>query len=755
VWLLGVMACGRTAWPLPAPLELEDRPKPLTASRARTEADQDRLEALALFATGRTYEQRQELDKALRYYERAQRCDPAASSILEALIPLAVQLGKEPVAVRYAMRASQAENLRPLLLRRLGKYLEDLGQIPQAVTMYEKALAARLGAKPDAADVVIWRELGRLYYLTEQYPKAAEQFARVLEAMEHPQDFGLDEELRKAILGEPGLTYQLFGESFLLSGRGAEAAAAFEKSQALAPNEALWKYNQARLAARGSSASGKPEQGKPEKTAGNTEKAAGNTEKAAGNTEKAAGSAEKALAFLEEGFRKHLADQGLGPYSLLAELLEKLGRQKELIGRLEKLHAERPQDVPLGYFLAERYREAGQLDKAQSLYAPLLKSAPTTIAYRSLAEMYRKAKRIDALLDLLGDAVEKSGTPELLGPEARAIRQDAALLRALLEAGRQQPKGQPAKLAYARRVALALLLLDNKQCDQAGEWFELALAAEPKRAGETLLMWGIGLLLAERPAEAAKVLQRGIAAKTAAKDEPALYFYLAGALALADRTDEALAAAHQAAALKKSARPASRAPWILDHAKRTAEATRAYEELLAKFGDDPAPETREVLLEARLALSNLCVLGHDLPAAEEWLEQVLDEFPDDVSAANDLGFLWADQGKHLHRALAMVQKAVAAEPENTAYRDSLGWALFRLGRCQEAVVELEKAAADKKPDAVIFDHLGDARRAVGQNDRAAAAWRKAAELYRKDKDDAKLKETEAKIQQVESKPKPK
>ena len=54
-----------------------------------------------------------------------------------------------------------------------------------------------------------------------------------------------------------------------------------------------------------------------------------------------------------------------------------------------------------------------------------------------------------------------------------------------------------------------------------------------------------------------------------------------------------------------------------------------------------------------------------------------------------------------------------AEPENMAYRDSLGWALFKLGRYDEAVKELEKAAANENPDGVILDHLADAYRRTG------------------------------------------
>ena len=65
-----------------------------------------------------------------------------------------------------------------------------------------------------------------------------------------------------------------------------------------------------------------------------------------------------------------------------------------------------------------------------------------------------------------------------------------------------------------------------------------------------------------------------------------------------------------------------------------------------------------------------------------------------------------------------------------AYRDSLGWVLFRLDKYPEAVVELEKAAAGKKPDGVVLDHLGDAYQKADQRDKAVEAWRKAADVLR-------------------------
>jgi predicted Zn-dependent protease len=78
----------------------------------------------------------------------------------------------------------------------------------------------------------------------------------------------------------------------------------------------------------------------------------------------------------------------------------------------------------------------------------------------------------------------------------------------------------------------------------------------------------------------------------------------------------------------------------------------------------------------------------------------------------------------------MIRKAVDDEPQNAAYRDSLGWVLFRLGRTGEAVAELEKAVADDA-DPTILEHLAEAYRAAGQVGKAKDAWRRAAEAHEK------------------------
>jgi tetratricopeptide (TPR) repeat protein len=108
---------------------------------------------------------------------------------------------------------------------------------------------------------------------------------------------------------------------------------------------------------------------------------------------------------------------------------------------------------------------------------------------------------------------------------------------------------------------------------------------------------------------------------------------------------------------------------------------------------------------------------HDLQAA-------LKLKPDDSELLNYLGYSWIDRGEHLPEALAMVQKAVGANPRSGAMVDSLGWAYYRLGDYKKAVETLETAIELEAGDPDINNHLGDAYWRVGRRDEAAFQWRR-------------------------------
>ena len=106
---------------------------------------------------------------------------------------------------------------------------------------------------------------------------------------------------------------------------------------------------------------------------------------------------------------------------------------------------------------------------------------------------------------------------------------------------------------------------------------------------------------------------------------------------------------------------------------------------------------------------------------EEWLEQVLDEYPHDAGADNGFAFLWADADKHLERALNMIVAAVAAEPENRAYRDRMGGSTIDSDTLRRQSWKWGRRSDESHSEGTVLDNLGDAYRIVDQTDKAHAA----------------------------------
>jgi len=107
--------------------------------------------------------------------------------------------------------------------------------------------------------------------------------------------------------------------------------------------------------------------------------------------------------------------------------------------------------------------------------------------------------------------------------------------------------------------------------------------------------------------------------------------------------------------------------------------------------------------------------------------------PDEAELLNYLGYAWIDRGERLKEAMAMVEKAVAANPRSGAIVDSLGWAHYRLGDYKKAVEILEQAVEMEAGDPEINNHLGDAYWMVGRKDEAGFQWRRVLTLKPDDK----------------------
>lgn len=116
-------------------------------------------------------------------------------------------------------------------------------------------------------------------------------------------------------------------------------------------------------------------------------------------------------------------------------------------------------------------------------------------------------------------------------------------------------------------------------------------------------------------------------------------------------------------------------------------------------------------------------------AAELFKESIRLDPGEAAEASNYLGFMWADQGTHLEEAESYIKKALAADPENGAYLDSLGWLDYRRGQYEQALAELLNAVqALKTEDPTVFEHLGDTYEKLNQLPRALEAWEKSLTL---------------------------
>ena len=128
------------------------------------------------------------------------------------------------------------------------------------------------------------------------------------------------------------------------------------------------------------------------------------------------------------------------------------------------------------------------------------------------------------------------------------------------------------------------------------------------------------------------------------------------------------------------------------------------------------------------------------PLAESDLLRALQLSPDQPLVLNYLGYSWIDQSRNLKQGLAMIEKAVAAKPDDGYIVDSLGWAHYRLGNFKEAVRHLERAVELRPEDPVLNDHLGDAYWRIGREREARFQWEQALTLKPEPDDAEKIKQ---------------
>ena len=723
----------------------EEAPAPFVPLRPRTVEDRKRVESLTDFSAARALEAGRNWADAVTLLEASLKLEPDSVTVLRRLSRLCFILARTEQGIAYSKRVLAADPGDSDTIIRLVNYYSNRRNEPAGAEAVLKDVLANPKLDPKAPGrLIAENELGKLYSgKLLKIDKAADAFAKVVEGLDDKSAVKLSSADHKKILGmNEAAAYMEFGLVFQQAKRLDLAAKAFERGLDYDDEDPQLPLLLSQTLVQ-------------------------------------AGRSDKALSFVEHFLKRQ--PQGVEGYELQAKILTELKRGDEITPRLEEAVKKDSKNVGLQYVLADRYRETGQTDKADALYKTLLAQTPTTQGYGALATSLLKRKKAEELLKVISDAVVKPGGVEAVQETIKGVIAEPEFAAKIMEAGRKLMSADPPALsrpcvqvlAYVASRADKLddflpiqrmelkrspnpqsykevvqLLTTLKKYDEAAATVEELMIRFPAERNARML----GELvreyrLADKPEDAVK------AAREALKLDPNdldAQVQLALTLNQTGKTDEAFALL-RASAKREPANPMIQLilGGLLVQSGKNDEAAAVFKTLLEKY-----PNNDEVVRQARSNLSIIYVNLGDYAKGEAELEILLERNPEDPGVNNDLGYLYADQGKNLEKAETMIRMAVQAEPDNSAYLDSLGWVLFKRGKAKDAVEPLEKATRKlteiSSTDATVFEHLGDVYFRLQDAGKAKKAWQDAEKAANKaNPPDKRLPEIRKKLESLE------
>jgi tetratricopeptide (TPR) repeat protein len=376
----------------------------------------------------------------------------------------------------------------------------------------------------------------------------------------------------------------------------------------------------------------------------------------------------------------------------LARTLSDRGKSDEAIEQYRKLVDANPRDAESFLRLAQEFRKQGKLEEAEQHVTQARQLAPGSLeVIYNEALIYESQGRFDdAIRVLTGAAASLRGRGTVSESRRRSLgivyNQLGRLYRevqnfsAAIAVYEEMRALGPEEASQARSMLIESYRAGG-QLDRAIAESEQALAAEPDRGNKMVH----ALLLAERgEADQAVQLLRGLLDNSAADRD--VHLTIAQVYERTRRYAEAETAAHRAEQLSQDAAEKEVA-WFL--------------------------------------LGAIYERWHKYDQAEQQFKKVLEANARHSGALNYYGYMLAERGHRLEEAVSLIQRALAEEPHNGAYLDSLGWAYYKLGRYHDAEEQLRRAAERSSNDPTIREHLGDAYAKLGRFEEAHQQWDKA------------------------------
>jgi tetratricopeptide (TPR) repeat protein len=344
-------------------------------------------------------------------------------------------------------------------------------------------------------------------------------------------------------------------------------------------------------------------------------------------------------------------------------------------------------DLNLQLTLARLQMRAGQADRAIPILENIVSQAPfATEPYTLLAEARLSVGRVDAAIQALEMAAELNPRHYVtLGELYERQGRWSAAAGAYEQAAKNiRSSGRDVRLRWATAL---LNIADGKGAAQARDVLKEYLVTSPQDARGLFLLSSANLQMRDFTAA------EEVARKLLALDPSSLAGLRALSAALAGRGDH-----------------------------------RGVVDLLSPFsknasGRGKGSESEAALLLAQLGHSYTELGQHDQAIAS--LTAAVASDPMSAPALNSLGYTLAERGERLDEAVNFIERALKVEPDNPSYLDSLGWALLKQGRVEEAEPHLRRASDALPSQSVIQDHFGDVLARRGKFSEAIGAWERA------------------------------
>lgn len=364
-------------------------------------------------------------------------------------------------------------------------------------------------------------------------------------------------------------------------------------------------------------------------------------------------------------------------FGLYAQRLDQPKLTERIVGEVVRRFPGNPR---VSLLRASQLREDGKKDEARTVLESIAGQAETDPQMRGLiAQEYDALGDLPAAAAILGRGPQDDQTYALRASLLARAEDKATLTTLYDELRRNAAKPEP-----GRRLLLGQIAEFLERNDEALDWYR-GVPGGPQRWVARLR--AANVLHELKRADEAYAALRALQSDASAEDDTRRDAYLLEAALRAEDKNEA---------------------GELD----------AFARGLAAFPDEP-----EVLYARALSYER----RDDVARAEADFRRILVAEPDSVAALNALGYTLADRTTRYQEALELIQRARTAEPDNAAIIDSYGWVLYRLGRNQEALVELRRALTLQK-DPEIAAHLAEVLWAVGKKDEARKYFEQARKL---------------------------